>query len=59
MTIKKTEIFFLSEDERKALEAVQKMIEFAERKTEDLRIRDLLTDLHEKIFLFKEFCEEE
>ena len=59
MTVKKTEIFFLSEDEWKALEAVQKMIEFAERKTEDLRIRDLLTDLHEKIFLFKEFCEEE
>lgn len=59
MTIKKTEIFFLYEDEWKALEAVQKMIEFAERKTEDLRIRDLLTDLHEKIFLFKEICEEE
>lgn len=59
MTIKKTEIFFLSEDERKALEAVQKMIVFAERKSEDPRIRDLLTDLHEKIFLFKEICEEE
>lgn len=59
MTIKKTEILFLSEDEWKALEAVQKMIEFAKRESEDLRTRNLLTDLHEKIFLFKEICEEE
>lgn len=59
MTIKKTEILFLSEDEWKALEAVQKMIEFAKRESEDLRTRNLLADLHEKIFLFKEICEEE
>ena len=59
MTIKKTEIILLSEDEWKALEAVQRMIESAERKSENLRTRDLLADLHEKIFLFKEICEVE
>ena len=36
MTIKKTEIILLSEDEWKALEAVQRMVESAEMKSEDL-----------------------
>lgn len=57
MTIKKTEIILLSEDEWKALEAVQRMIESAEMKSEDLHTRDLLADFHEKIFLFMEICE--
>lgn len=56
MTIEKTEIFSLSEDEWKALEAVQRMIESAQVKSETLCTKDLLADFYEKILLFKKIC---
>ena len=57
MTIEKTEIILLSEDEWKALETVQRMIESAEVKSETLRTRDLLADFYEKILLSRKYAE--